>query len=71
MINFLRDKVSDANERFDPTEFVKANIDSLRSNKAFQRFLYGSQEAEEDSSPSSSRRKTSAARKSSSRRRKS
>ena len=24
VINFLRDKVSDANERFDPTEFVKA-----------------------------------------------
>lgn len=68
VINFLRDKVSDANERFDPTEFVKANIDSLRSNKAFQRFLYGSQDAEEDSSPPRSRRKTSAARKTSSRR---
>lgn len=73
VINFLRDKVSDANERFDPTEFVKANIDSLRGNKAFQRFLYGSQDAETEagSSPPRGRRKTSAARKTSSKRSKS
>lgn len=44
VINFLREKVSDANENFDPAAFVKGNLDTLRKNKAWQRFMYGTGE---------------------------
>lgn len=50
VINFLREKVSDANENFDPAAFVKGNIDTLRKNKAWQRFMYGTGEDDGDSS---------------------
>lgn len=67
VIAFLRDKVSDANESFDPAAFVKGNLDTLKKNKAFQRFLYGTGEAADTPSADPS---TTTARKRSSRRRK-
>lgn len=53
VINFLREKVSDANENFDPAAFVKGNLDTLRKNKAWQRFMYGTGEDDTDNAAAS------------------
>lgn len=67
VINFLREKVSDANENFDPAAFVKGNLDTLRKNKAWQRFMYGTGEEEPeetaDSAPARKPRKRRSSRK--------
>lgn len=68
VIAFLRDKVSDANESFDPAAFVKGNLDTLKKNKAFQRFLYGTGEAADE--PGVKPKATPARKRSSSRSRK-
>ena len=64
VINFLREKVSDANENFDPAAFVKGNLDTLRKNKAWQRFMYGTgeedpDEATENAAPRKTRKRRS------------
>ena len=64
VINFLREKVSDANENFDPAAFVKGNLDTLRKNKAWQRFMYGTgeegaEEASEREAPRKPRKRRS------------
>ena len=64
VINFLREKVSDANENFDPAAFVKGNLDTLRKNKAWQRFMYGTgeedaEEASESEAPRKPRKRRS------------
>ncbi|MGB0955384.1 MAG: DUF6489 family protein [Panacagrimonas sp.] len=37
LIHFLRDKVEQVNEGFNPTDFVKENIDTLKKTGAWQK----------------------------------
>ncbi len=71
LVSFLRDRLTEANESFDPAAFVKANIETIRRNKTLQRLLYGSGAVEnpDDDEPASPRGGTSAKRSTSARRR--
>lgn len=62
VVSFLRDKVADANETFDPTSFVKANIETFRNNKTLQRILYGSEPGEAEPPKRKPRKRSSSRR---------
>lgn len=62
VVSFLRDKVSEANESFDPASFVKANIETFRNNKTLQRILYGADEDAEAEAPKRPRKRSTARR---------
>jgi hypothetical protein len=48
VIQFLRDKVADANESFDPSTFVKSNLSTLTRSKAWRRLMDGVRAVEEE-----------------------
>lgn len=50
-INFLRDKIVEANESFDAAAFVRANFDSFKKNVPFRRLLDTVRHREQDASP--------------------
>lgn len=60
VIQFLRTKVGQANESFNPGEFVKGNFENLRKTPAWKRFMARLDEAEnsEDEGPAPKRPRT-------------
>jgi hypothetical protein len=58
LINFVRSKVGSAAENFDPTSFVRSNIDTLRRSRAWRRIMDGAPMDEaEDETPAPARRR--------------
>lgn len=39
VVQFLRDKVGQVNENFNPAEFVKGNLETLKQSPAFKRLM--------------------------------
>ena len=47
VVKFLRTKVGQANESFNPGEFLRGNLESLRQTPAWKRFMAKVEDAEE------------------------
>jgi hypothetical protein len=39
VVNFLRDKVGQVNENFNPADFVRSNLDAVRQSPAWKRVM--------------------------------
>jgi hypothetical protein len=51
VVQFLRDKVGQVNENFNPAEFVKGNLETLKQSPAFKRLLTRINLASDEASP--------------------
>jgi hypothetical protein len=55
VVQFLRDKVGQVNENFNPAEFVKGNLETLKQSAAFKRLMTRINLAAEDGRAEDSR----------------
>ncbi|MCC2658869.1 MAG: hypothetical protein K0Q76_3977 [Panacagrimonas sp.] len=55
VVQFLRDKVGQVNENFNPAEFVKGNLETLKQSTAFKRLMTRINLAAEDTPSESSK----------------